>query len=126
MTIIQQNTSKFVLSLQRIISKNKKSIEVLLFFGRRYYICRTMILDVQFDPVKQMPTFGQLVTIYGPWLGLIVALIIVILLLQYYWFRKLLSSKNEEIKRLVEMESELNKRVMTMIDQEIGYKKKKP
>lgn len=76
-------------------------------------------------PMKQMPTFGQLITIYGPWLGLIVALIIVILILQHHWFKKLLSSKNEEIKRLVEMESELNKRIISMIDQEIGYKKKK-
>ena len=84
-----------------------------------------IFLQAPFDAAKQLPSFKQLIDIYGPWLGLIVALLIVILILQYYWSRRVISAKNDEIKRLVTMEEDLHKRIMTMIDQEIGFRKKK-
>lgn len=70
------------------------------------------------------PTFEQMVKYYGPYLGLVLALIIVILVLQFRWFNKVLKAKNEEISRLIKREEDLNSRVLHMIDQQVGYKKK--
>lgn len=77
-----------------------------------------------FNPITQLPSFEQMVKIYGPYLGLVLFLIILILILQYYWFHRLLKSKENEIKRLVEREQTLNDRLLHMINEEIGYKKK--
>ncbi|MBN8821323.1 MULTISPECIES: hypothetical protein [unclassified Spirosoma] len=73
-----------------------------------------------------IPTFADLVTYYGPYLGLIIALIIVILILQYVWFKRVLKANAEEIKRLVDHEKELSTRLMHFIDQRIGFKPPKP
>ena len=84
-----------------------------------------ILLQAQTDLTKSLPTYDELVKYYGPWLGLIVALVIAFLIMQFIWFRKVLKSKDSEIKRLVERENALNDRVLSMIDQEIGYRKKK-
>jgi len=46
------------------------------------------------------------------------------LILQYIWFRRVLKAKNEEIKRLADREQLLNNRVIFMISEEIGFKKR--
>jgi hypothetical protein len=85
----------------------------------------SVIQILQTNLTQRLPTFGEMVTYYGPYLGLVLSLIIVILILQYRWFGKIIGAKNEEIKRLVEREEQLNARVLHMISEEIGYKKKK-
>ena len=72
----------------------------------------------------RLPTLSEIVKYYGPYLGLIIALIIAILILQYFWFRKLVLAKDEEIKRLVDREHEVSERLLHLISSEIGYKKK--
>lgn len=73
---------------------------------------------------KGLPTFGEMVTYYGPYLGLVLSLIVAILILQFYWFRRILVAKDKEILRINEREKELNDRIMHLISEEIGYKKK--
>lgn len=73
---------------------------------------------------KRLPTFNELIKYYGPYLGFILLLIIVILILQYVWFDRLVRSKNAEINRLAQREQELNDRILHMINEEIGYRKK--
>jgi hypothetical protein len=72
-----------------------------------------------------LPTWREIVFNYGPYLGLVLVLIIAILILQRRWFIRVLKAKDEEIKRLVEREKDLNDRIIHMIDKEIGYKKNK-
>lgn len=76
-----------------------------------------------FDPLKDMPTFAELVTYYGPWLTLILILVIGMLFLQNHLLMKVVRAKDLEIKRITERETELNERILTMIDKEIGLKK---
>lgn len=73
---------------------------------------------------ERLPTFNEMVTYYGPYLGLVLSLIIAILILQFVWFTKISNFKNEEIKRLIEREQALNERVLHLISEEIGFKKK--
>ena len=80
---------------------------------------------LQADLAKQLPTFGEMVKYYGPYLGLVLSLIITILILQFVWFNRILKAKNEEISRIVQREDEMSKRVLHMISEEIGYKKTK-
>lgn len=75
-------------------------------------------------PGAWLPTFSEMIQIYGPYLGLILSLIIANLILQYIWFRKILKAKNEEIKRLADREQKLNDRLIFMINEEIGYRKR--
>ena len=80
---------------------------------------------MQADLVKRLPTFEEIVKYYGPYLGLIIALVIVILILQFVWFKRIVRAKDDEIKRLSEREQVLNDRILSLIDKEIGYKKHK-
>ena len=73
---------------------------------------------------SSLPTFSEMVKYYGPYLGLVLTLIVVILILQFVWFGRILKAKNEEIKRLVEREQELNTRILHMLNEEIGFKSK--
>lgn len=72
----------------------------------------------------RLPTLSEMVTYYGPYIGLVLSLIIATLILQFLWFRRVLRAKNDEIKRLVNREEELNDRLLYMIGEEIGYPKK--
>lgn len=72
----------------------------------------------------RLPTLSEMIHYYGPYIGLVLSLIIVILILQSFWFNRTLKAKNEEIKRLVEREQKLNDRLLYMISQEIGYRRK--
>jgi hypothetical protein len=72
----------------------------------------------------RLPTLSEMIQYYGPYLGLVLSLVIVILILQSIWFRKILKAKNEEIKRLADREQKLNDRILHMISEEIGYKKR--
>lgn len=82
-----------------------------------------ILLDV--DLTKNLPTFGEMIKYYGPYLGLVLSLIITILILQFVWFVKISKAKDEEVKRLIKREEDLNARILSMIDQEIGYTSKK-
>jgi ABC-type bacteriocin/lantibiotic exporter with double-glycine peptidase domain len=73
-----------------------------------------------------LPTFEELVTYYGPYLALVLAIIIAFLIMQFVWFKRVLQTKDEEIKRLVSHEKELNKRIMQMIDERIKNTKDQP
>ena len=75
---------------------------------------------------ERLPSFSEMVKYYGPYLGLVLFLIVLILILQFYWFHRNLDAKDDEIKRLVAREQELNDRLLHMINEEIGYRKKKP
>ena len=72
----------------------------------------------------RLPTLSEMIQYYGPYIGLVLSLIIAILILQYIWFKRVLKAKNEEIKRLADREQLLNDRVIFMISEEIGYKKR--
>ena len=72
----------------------------------------------------RLPTFAEMIQYYGPYLGLVLSLIIITLILQYIWFNRIIKAKNEEIKRLAEREQVLNDRIVFMISEEIGYRKK--
>jgi hypothetical protein len=73
---------------------------------------------------ERLPTFSEMIQYYGPYVGLVLSLIIVTLILQFIWFQKILKAKNEEIKRLADREQKLNDRLIYMITEEIGYKKR--
>jgi hypothetical protein len=73
---------------------------------------------------SRLPTLPEMIHYYGPYIGLVLSLIIAILVLQYIWFKRVLNAKNEEIKRLADREQTLNDRVIFMISEEIGYKKR--
>jgi hypothetical protein len=73
---------------------------------------------------ERLPTFSEMIQYYGPYVGLVPSLIIAILFLQYIWFQKTLRAKNEEIKRLADREQKLNDRLIHMINEEIGYRKR--
>jgi len=79
---------------------------------------------IQNELDKRLPTFNELVKYYGPYLGLVLTLIIIILVLQFFWFYRILKAKDSEIERLVAREKELNDRLLHMINEEIGYKKR--
>ncbi len=83
------------------------------------------ILQTNNPLADKIPTFSEIVKYYGPYLGLVLVLLVAILVLQFIWFSRLLNAKNDEIKRAVEREQELNDRILHMIDEEIGYRKKK-
>jgi len=68
------------------------------------------------DILRKLPSFGDMISYYGPFLGLILVLITIICVAQFVWYRKLVKAKNEEIDRLVGRENELNKRLMKFID----------
>ncbi len=72
--------------------------------------------------LEKIPSFNEIIKVYGPYLGLLLILIVGILILQYRWFIKILKAKDEEIKRSTGREEALNKRVLHMIDKEIGYR----
>jgi hypothetical protein len=78
---------------------------------------------LQANLAKELPTFGEMVKYYGPYIGLVLSLIIIILILQSFWFSKLRRAKNKEIERLVQREQQLNERILHLIDKEIGYRK---
>jgi hypothetical protein len=88
-----------------------------------YYLLQTNATTP--DLYNRLPTFGEMVKYYGPYLALVLALIIAIVILQYVWFKRNLNAKDGEIKRLVEREQQLSERINHMIDQEIGYRKPK-
>ncbi len=73
-----------------------------------------------------LPTFAELVTYYGPYLALVIAIIIAFLIMQYIWFKRVIRAKDEEIKRLVTHEKELNKRILLMLDERIKSTKDHP
>jgi len=73
---------------------------------------------------ERLPTLSEMIQYYGPYLGLVFSIVTVILILQFLWFKRVLKTKNEEIKRLVDNVKELNDRYLHMIDEEIGYKKR--
>lgn len=83
-----------------------------------------LLLQSNFNPANSLPTLPELVKYYGPYLGLIIGLVLAISIMQFVWFRRILRAKDAEIKRLVERENALNERLLHMIDQEIGYRKK--
>jgi hypothetical protein len=67
---------------------------------------------------------SEMIQYYGPYLGLVLSLIIATLILQFVWFQRILKAKNEEIKRLADREQKLNDRLIHMINEEIGYRKR--
>lgn len=73
---------------------------------------------------EQLPTFSEMIEYYGPYVGLVLSLIIATLILQFVWFQKILKAKNEELKRLADREQKLNDRLIYMISEEIGYRKR--
>ena len=73
---------------------------------------------------SRLPTLSEMIQNFGPYVGLILSLVIAILVLQYIWFKRVLKAKNEEIKRLADREQTLNDRIIFMISEEIGYKKR--
>jgi len=73
---------------------------------------------------ERLPTLSEMIHNFGPYLGLVLSLIILILILQFIWFNRILKAKNEEIKRLAEREQKLNDRLLYMINEEIGFRKK--
>jgi hypothetical protein len=72
----------------------------------------------------RLPTLSEMVQYYGPYLGLVLSLVIVILILQSIWFKKILKAKNDEIKRSADREQKLYDRLMHLINEEIGFKKR--
>ena len=73
---------------------------------------------------ERLPTFSEMIQYYGPSLGLVLSLIIATLILQYIWFQKVIKAKNEELKRLADREQKLNDRLIYMINEGIGYRKR--
>lgn len=73
-------------------------------------------------PIDSLPTFHDLVTAYGPYLGLLIFIVILAMWLQYYWYSRLVKAKNEEILRLTKHEENLSERLLHIIDEKIGYK----
>lgn len=71
---------------------------------------------------SRLPAFSELVTWYGPYLGLVLSLVILILVMQYYWFNRNLKAKDKEILRLVDREQRLTERLMHVIDKKTNYK----
>lgn len=71
-----------------------------------------------------LPTLSEMIQYYGPYLGLVLSLVIITLVLQFLWFNKILKAKNEEIKRLADREQKLNDRLIHMINDIIGYKRR--
>lgn len=72
----------------------------------------------------RLPTFSEMITYYGPYIGLVLSLVIATLIMQFIWFKKVLKAKNDEIKRLQDREEKLNDRLLHMISEEIGYRRK--
>ena len=73
---------------------------------------------------ERLPSLSEMIQYYGPYLGLVLSLIIAILILQYIWFSRTLKAKNDEIKRLSDKEQTLYDRIIHMIDEGIGSRKK--
>jgi hypothetical protein len=69
----------------------------------------------------RLPTFSEMIHYYGPYIGLVLSIIIAIMVLQFVWFKRVVKTKNEEIKRLRKREQQLNDRYLFKIDEEIGY-----
>ncbi len=78
------------------------------------------------DLFKNIPSFKDLVSNYGPWLGMILFLVFLLMICQGWWYNKILKSKDEEIKRSIAREEELHKRMYKLLDVNIsGVKKAK-
>ena len=83
-----------------------------------------ILLQAGSPMLSQLPTFSDMVKYYGPFLGLVLFLLMVMLWLQYHWFSRNIRYKDEEIKRLVDREQELHKRLMALVDEKLKHVKK--
>jgi len=92
------------------------------YYNKLLYLSITC--DMGNNLAERLPTFSEMIQYYGPYVGLVLSLIIVTLILQFIWFQKILKAKNEEIKRLADREQKLNDRLIYMITEEIGFKKR--
>jgi len=72
----------------------------------------------------RLPTLSEMIHYYGPYIGLVLSIIIAIVVLQFVWFKRVINTKDEEIKRLVEREQKLTDMYLFMISKEIGYPRK--
>lgn len=74
------------------------------------------------SPLADVPSWGELIRVYGPWLGLILFLVLSILGIQSFWYQKNLKKCEQEIDRLVEHNKELSDRFIQLIDRNLGPK----
>ena len=70
------------------------------------------------------PSWHELVTDFGPYLGSLVFFIIIVVFLQWYWYRKNILSKNQEIERGVKRVTELEATIQKQYNQLRSFSKK--
>jgi hypothetical protein len=75
-------------------------------------------------PLKGYPTWHDLITQFGPYLGTLIFFISIIILLQWFWYNKNIKSKNQEIERNVKEKSELNAMILKLVNQLRSINKK--
>ena len=73
---------------------------------------------------KRLPNFEELVYYYGPYLGLVLALVITLMIMQYVWFTKTLAARKDELERLIQKEKELYDRFLHIIDKKTDFKER--
>jgi H+/gluconate symporter-like permease len=81
-----------------------------------FFLQITSKIPKETDVLRKLPSFSEMVSYYGPFLGLVLVLIILLVIAQYVWYRKLIKAKDKEIERLVKREEELNKRLLKFAD----------
>ena len=69
----------------------------------------------------RLPSFSEMIHYYGPYIGLVLSIIIAIVVLQFVWFKRVIKTKDEEIKRLVDREQKVTDRYLFLISKDIGY-----
>jgi len=79
-----------------------------------------MIIAAASDSGLGLPTWQQLTTGFGPYLGTLIFFITIVIFLQWYWYRANIKSKNEEIarsqQRVVDLERLNNDYVKQLIE----------
>ncbi len=73
----------------------------------------------QASPLDKLPTFKELIPIYGPFLTVVLIAVVAMLCMQYRWFSRALKEKNEEIKRGAEREKELRNILLDILDEKV-------
>lgn len=81
-----------------------------------------MAIVLEDKPGLGLPTWNQLSTGFGPYLGTLIFFISMVLYLQWYWYRQNLKGKKEEIERCNIRNTELSKQNMELIDKILSHK----
>jgi len=76
-----------------------------------------MIIVLQQKVAFGFPTWHDLITNFGPFLGTLIFFVTIVVILQWYWYRKNIISKNQEIERSIKRVTELEKTVLKLISQ---------